>query len=518
MHLTYTGGGKYANAAESYREGGKVKKRYIHLGRVVDKDEGIFDNKEIGLVRFDLEKGVFIQVNPADAPRPLVRENLILDFGDVYFLDWYMRDRGFMGCVDSVDAPNPDTLRALVMYYIVSGEAADHAIEWYSGSYASILYPEANMDGRRISEFYECVGREENYRAFFAGYIPLIVGEDGTANVIIDSAGLPNATHMEITAINNHNGVVSNEVRLILVVDKDRNMPVFARYVPGNIVDSSTLIRTMRELEKQGVRCTYALMDAGYPTKENIGELYASGISFMSRLDSKTTLYKKLRAEVLPGIMTKGNFTMYGDRRLYVQGVPCELAPGCEGFAYCALDLDRKNLEDNRLARKARREGLTDGEAYDSMSETGFFVIISNMELDRSEVLPDYYVRQAVEQFIDVGKGSASLLPLRVHSEDTFRGHLLASFMAAAVIQSLQNEMLELGRVRKQGPEGRIGSKAPNLVSALMNLRNQKCKVYDDVILPSEPQANANALYNLFKLEVPYGIPRTGVVTKSRGK
>ena len=346
----------------------------------------------------------------------------------------------------------------------------------------------------------------------------MIVGEDRRANVIIDSTGLPNAAHMEISAVSNHNGVISNEVRLILVVDRDRHMPVFARYVPGNIVDSSTLIRTMRELERQGVRCTYTLMDAGYPTKENITELYREGVSFMSRLDSKAVLYKDLRRDVLPDIMSKENFTMYNDRRLYIRKVSCELAPGCPGFAYCALDMDRKNLEDNRLARKARREGLTDGEAYDSMSETGFFVLISDMDLERSEVLPDYYVRQAVEQFIDVGKGSASLLPLRVHSEATFRGHLLVSFIAAAVVQSLQNEMLDLGKVRKQGPERRIGSKAPNLVSALMNLRNQKCKVYDDVVLPMEPQANANALYDLFKLDVPYGIPRKDVVTKSPGK
>jgi transposase len=313
---------------------------------------------------------------------------------------------------------------------------------------------------------------------------------------------------MPDTAISNHNGEVSNEVRLIIVMDKDRNMPLFARYVPGNIVDSSTLIRTMMELKLQGVKCSYALMDAGYPTEANIRDLYDSKVSFMARLDSGSNLYKGLMDEVLPRIMGRDNFTMYKERRLYVEKVPCDLAMHCPGFAYCILDVDRKNQEDSALARKAFRDGLTDGGAFDSMSRTGFLVIMSNMDLGRSEVLPDYYVRQYIEQFLDIGKGSASLLPLRVHSEDAFRGHLLVAFIAAAVVQSLQNDLAELGKVKRQGPERRTGNKSPNIVSALMDLRNQKCKVYDEVILPREPQAKANAIYGLFGLKVPYAVPK----------
>ena len=508
MHLTYTGGGKYANAARSYRKDGKVMKTYIHLGKVVDKEKGIFDHKEIGLVGFDLDKGEFIRVDIADAPRPLVEEKLILDFGDAYFLDWYIREKGFMKCIEEIDVPDLDTLRALIVYYIVSGEAVGHAMEWYTGSYCSIIYPDANMDGRRISEYFDVIGNEYNYRSFFSRYIPLVTKGSETVKVIIDSTGLPNDVHMPITAISNHNGDINNEVRLIIVMDKDHEMPIFARYVPGNIVDSNTLIRTMRELEQQGVRCDYALMDAGYPTEENIRDLFDSRIRFMSRLDSGSNLYKGLREEVLPDIMDRENFTMYGERRLYIRKVECDLAKNCPGFAYCILDMDRKNLEDSKLAKKAFKNGLTAGEAFDSMSDTGFFVIISNMDLDNSEVLPDYYVRQNVEQFLDIGKGSTSLLPLRVHSEDTFRGHLLVSFIASAVVQSLQNDLMELGKVKKHGPEKKIGNKSPNLVSALMDLRNQKCKVYDEVILPKEPQSKANALYALFGLKVPYAIPR----------
>lgn len=508
MHLTYTGNGRYANAAKSYREDGKIKKSYIHLGVVVDKEKGVYDHKEIGLVGFDLVKEEFTRVPLSDAPRPMVEEKLILDFGDSYFLDWYIRSKGFMDCINTLTVTEPDTVRALVIFYITSGEAVNHAQEWYSGNYARILYPNANMDGRRISEFFEEIGQEYNYRSFFGAYIPLVTKGKENVNVIIDSTGLPNDIHMPDTSISNHNGDISNEVRLIVVMDKDQNMPIFMRYVPGNIVDSSTLIRTMKELEQQGVKCSYALMDAGYPTETNIRDLYSSGVGFMARLDSGSNLYKGLIEETMSNIMNRQNFTMYGDRRLFIKKVQCDLAKGCPGYAYCILDVDRKNQEDSKLAKKALKNGLTDGEAFDSMSKTGFFVIMSTMDLENFEVLPNYYVRQNVEQFLDIGKGSASFLPLRVHSEDTFRGHLLIAFIAAAVVQSLQNDLSEYGKVKKQGPEKRAGNKSPNLISALMDLRNQKCKVYDEVILPREPQSKANAVYNAFGLTVPYAVPK----------
>ena len=74
-------------------------------------------------------------------------------------------------------------------------------------------------------------------------------------------------------------------------------------------------------------------------------------------------------------------------------------------------------------------------------------------------------------------------------------------------MQMLQNDLKENGKVKKQGSEHRVGNRSPNPISALGSLRNQKCKIYDEVALPSEPQAVANSVYNLLGYDVPYGIP-----------
>ena len=510
MHIVYRnkGGREYASAGRSVRCGGKVTKEYIYLGKVLDKEKGVYENRRMGVVGFDPERGVFITPLLEDIPRREPDEKLILDFGDAYFLDMFMRSSGMRDCTDAVGCSVPDSLRSLVAYYILSREAACNAATWYEGSYARILYPYADLDGRRVSEIFRDIGDESKWRSFFSVYMKMVTGGADEIKVIIDSSGLPNSTHMDITAINTHYGTTSDEIRLILVVNKDTNMPVFMRYVPGNVTDVFTLIRTMTELKTQGVKCSYALLDSGYCSGKNIAELYDAGIDFMTRLKDRK-LYGDLKEELLPDIERRENFTMYNERQLFVKRTECELAPGCRGYAYGILDADRKYLENGRKVRRARAEGLGDEEAYDTMAGNGFFVLISNMKIENSRVLPDYYVRQTMEQFIDVGKNYANLLPLRVHSEETFRGHLLISFIASATVQMLMNEMKEKGRAEGRGKnKGKVKNKSPAMTSALMGLRNQKCKVYDDVVLPGEPQAIANRTYRLFGIDVPYAIPR----------
>ena len=62
----------------------------------------------------------------------------------------------------------------------------------------------------------------------------------------------------------------------------------------------------------------------------------------------------------------------------------------------------------------------------------GVFVLASTADIAAPDVLDAYYARQRIEQVFDVGKNYASLLPLRVHSEEAPGGHLPPAFCAAA--------------------------------------------------------------------------------------
>ncbi len=100
---------------------------------------------------------------------------------------------------------------------------------------------------------------------------------------------------------------------------------------------------------------------ARYLTKKNLYDMCDSNIDFMFRLDSGSDIYKSLHEEDLPGIMSRKNFTMFGDRSLYIRKVRHDLAQDLPNYVYCVLDMKKKNIEDSKLVKKTVKNGLTDG-------------------------------------------------------------------------------------------------------------------------------------------------------------
>jgi transposase len=170
---------------------------------------------------------------------------------------------------------------------------------------------------------------------------------------------------------------------------------------------------------------------------------------------------------------------------------------GNVGFAYVGVDVDSRNQQMKRAVFAAIDDKLPPEDADLRMSKLGVFMIISSEDIGLDEILPLYYTRQQVEQVLDLGKNNADILPLRIQNEDTFRGHLMITFLATVLLQKLQRDILAKSKKKdKVNPEG-----------ALFALRNQKCKVYIDEIVPQEAVKCINDVYKLFKMNCPTAIP-----------
>ena len=94
MHIIYhqTSGATYARLAESYREGNRVMKRTTNLGKVIDKENGIYQNRDRGIYKFDIATMEYSELSPKQLPDTCIKdvplsEKLILDFGDTYLVD-----------------------------------------------------------------------------------------------------------------------------------------------------------------------------------------------------------------------------------------------------------------------------------------------------------------------------------------------------------------------------------------------------------------------------------------------
>ena len=134
----------YATASKSVRKGAKVgKSDSKYLGRVIDREKGIYKNKERGLFMYDEKTDTFSPV-PADYQEPKLkrkkkypdRPEHIVSFGDVYLLLQFLVQSGFMYAIDAIEYKNNDTLWSLLLYYILCPLSNRHAHNWWSLTYA----------------------------------------------------------------------------------------------------------------------------------------------------------------------------------------------------------------------------------------------------------------------------------------------------------------------------------------------------------------------------------------------
>jgi len=501
-------GAVYATVVESHREGSKVvQKRIENLGRVINQEKGIYQSRMRGIYNFTLEKGVaevssedIANLRPATPLAQIESEKLILDFGDSYILDKYIEKCIVLEAIRGILTNEQDTLFSLLFYRILTEKKANcYAQTWWSGNYARLLFPEAQLSSQRISEFLVRLGDENVQRGFFSRYLETLYGNRGeqAAAILIDSSGLPNSSRMCITQLNNHNGDISLEIRLIYVIDRRNGMPIYFRYCAGNIVDVSTLCTTIAELSQYNINVDYAIVDAGYFSEKNACDMYKDGIHFITRLAPNRKLYKEVAADQLGDIVSAKYAIRYGNRLVYMKKAKIDIC-GHDGFAFVGVDDDSRNSQVKRTIFNSMDDKLSPEEIDCRITRLGAFVLISSDDMDVKDVLPLYYTRQQVEQVFDIGKNNADILPLRVQNEDTFRGHLMLTFIATAILQKLQRDIIAS---RKKGDK-------TNPEGAFMKLRNQKCKVYRENIVPQEAVKEINDIYKLLKIECPTTIAK----------
>ena len=153
----YSGGHEYARLLEAKRDenGVRYDKLCCQLGRVVDKEAGVFKSRERGTFKYSLLGG-FSDVD--DAREYLectygAKLELVLDFGPEYVFMEALKKDGIWDVFCSVLPSYSDTLMALVLHNMLWSEANQYAEDFWRTSYARIALPGAKLKSQRISEF-----------------------------------------------------------------------------------------------------------------------------------------------------------------------------------------------------------------------------------------------------------------------------------------------------------------------------------------------------------------------------
>lgn len=501
------GGVEYAEIRTSKRDGGKICHERTNLGRVINKEKGVFQNRNRGVFVFTPEGG-FQDAYMSDLPvnetfiLPVNRSAYLLgrefepiDFGNTFFVTEYIKQMGLYTIIEGVSPENRDTVLSLLLYKIVEDKKASmHCLTWWLGNYASFLFPKANLSSQNISRCLELLSSQTLQQSFFNKYLNLLYGTSRMPAILIDSTGLQSSAKMQMIQVSNHNGEINREIRLIYVVDRDNNMPLYFRYVQGNIIDSTTLVTTYKELQQYGIDVRHVIVDAGYFTESNAIELLSSCVPFICRIKLNLKLVSGVMGDGLEGVcdIESANYAVkYANRLVYVKKMETEYC-GHTVYLYFGVDSTMKSLQKTKKMFELLESGKSPEEIDIEIMKLGMFCLFSAENLDTKDILPIYYTRQLVEQTFDVAKNYADILPLRVANEKTLGGHLFLCFIATAIIQHLQKAILAKKISRKLNPIG-----------VMMSLRNHKSKVFEKALIPYEPARENNELYKLFNIIVP---------------
>jgi hypothetical protein len=319
----------------------------------------------------------------------------------------------------------------MILFRLLTDKSYIDAYQWWVGSYAKLLLPNSSIQSQRISEHLVALG-QVNLQPFFTEYLKIVYGNNDICGVIIDSTGVPNDINIDLTKINNHNGNIINEIRLMYVIDRIKKVPLYFRVVAGNIIDVSTLKTTINELKAFNIDIKYAVLDAGYYSEENIKFLYANKINFVTRMVSNRIIAKDLIDTHFHEIINMNNHVVHNGRLLYVKKFEITLH-GHKCYAYIAVD-HRKRCDEiaalvNNNNSKSKNTRLTNDKLELESKLLGTFVLISSTNLEINEILPYYLNRNYIEQVFDISKNNAMLLPLRVHSVHGVMGHILINFL-----------------------------------------------------------------------------------------
>ncbi len=517
MYITYQTKGEYEYAilTKSTRVGDKVKKTYENLGRVLDKERGIYQNRERGAFTYDIKTETY-GICPADfcAPKPIKRgmlytvdrkrySLLLLRFGDIFFFDSFLRSTELLKCIDAIPYSNKDTLHAIIAYYALSSSANYYAQDWYELTYAKILYPTATMASQRISEFLAFTGTEECKRVFFRAYYEFVkkcqmndtkgdfgIESDMDDAVLIDSCGLPNDALLPITSISNHNGIISLEFRLIYVVQQKTGLPLFFRYVSGNVIDASTIKRTIAELKGHGINTKFALLDSGYYNSINADILIEAGISFISRVGTNHGIYQDAVKNLRTKLEVPENLVPYNGRVYYIMETPVKIGQKKDkaAYGYFCLDTTMRNEKQKSITVPIGDDDWNQAELFDSMQNAGLFMLICTRRVSKNFLLGLYYTRNQVEELFKIGQCYGKMLPICVESLETLRGHLLMTFITTTITKILMDRLLNTGW-------------SPELVYNILQF--QCVQIYPDCLVTSEPVKKMNDIYKHFKMVCP---------------
>ena len=459
-----------------------------------------------------------------------------LNYGDVACLIRIARDIGLEQTLKSCYGDDvANAILALAVNRIVRGTSLRNFKVWYEDTYLSKLTPLQNPSSQNLSRILDSIGLDERSMMRFFKAWHERNGVQSTITYDITSLS-SSSSHIDILEYGyNRDNDELPQLNLGLVAAMETEIPLYFKVFPGSINDVVTLRNLLLEIQSIGMHGTIFILDRGFYSRTNIGELSREGMWFVIPMPFHVKEAQQIISRTR--VDSPGNAVSFKGRRIYMSNGRIEIEGEEIGY-FLYFDEMRRSKETNtfysrlievetklngrkihsweqadrvvedvagklapyfswkvvdgtlRLTRRFR----TISRAVNMMGKT---ILLYNGDMSWDTALAFYRSRDMIEKMFETIKNDLGTLPLRVHKENTVKGYLLVIFTSLALYFGLLRRMRDSGLLKEYSVEG--------LLLELAKIK--KIELLDGSEVTSEVSRKERAI--LQKLQLDDIVPKT---------
>ena len=212
----------------------------------------------------------------------------------------------------------------------------------------------------------------------------------------------------------NPDRVQLKQINLALLCSVDSGLPTMIRVLPGSIRDIASLYASIEEI---GAKGKILILDRGFFSEDVLGFLSGKEVFYILPTRRNSTLYD-VRIHL-------NKHLFYHDRL-----IKCGKRKQNDYFLYLFEDTQLRVEEEKNLYKMFDEKKIDGGSLKEKRTVSGDILIVSNMDVDASEIFMLYKKRDGVENLFDVYKTTLNADRTYLRDDASIFGHVFVSFLS----------------------------------------------------------------------------------------
>jgi hypothetical protein len=319
---------------------------------------------------------------------------------------------------------------------------------FYQNSYASLLWPQAHLSDKTMSECLRQVGQMRTRIVDFFEHF-----QQGSRFVLIDGTHIHSRSHLDGLATPGYNsqGDLSPQVNALFIFAQDEKAPLYYRLTGGDIREVSSM---KMAVEESGLKNVVIVSDKGFFSENNVEALLREKLHFAIPLRRNASLIDYTAFRQRDKQAFDGHF-FYDQRPIWY--TKHRIRMGGRYCYVCSFLDERLYQEEQRdyLQRVEQgRQGYSMEQFHQTQHKFGTLSLFAYLPRSTSaqQAFEYFKTRNEVEQMIDVFKNILEADRSYMRTEQQMEGWMFLNHLALMLYYQLFNELRRLKLLSRYAP------------------------------------------------------------------